>query len=59
VALSIVSSKQDQSNQRMPELGKEHVETVDGEKSLEREMQEQSQSSLMLKQSMGAERGRT
>jgi hypothetical protein len=44
VALSIISAKQDQSNQRMPELGKEHVETVDGEKPLEREVQEQSRS---------------
>jgi hypothetical protein len=43
----------------MPKLGKELVETVDGEKSLEREVREQSQSSLVLKQSMGAERDRT
>ena len=56
VALLIVSEMQDQSNKQMPELGKEHVETIDGEKSLEREVQEQSQSSLVLKQSMGAER---
>jgi hypothetical protein len=50
---------QNQSNKQMPELGKEHVKTIDGEKSLEREVQEQSQSSLVLKQSMGAERGHT
>jgi hypothetical protein len=48
VALLIVSAKQDQSNQLMPELGKEQVENVDGEKSLEREVQEQSQSNLVL-----------
>jgi hypothetical protein len=42
VALSIVSAKQDQSNQLMPELGKEQVENVDGEKLLEREVREQS-----------------
>ncbi len=59
VALSIVSAMQDQSNQRMPELGREQVETVDGEKSLEQEVQEQSQSNLVLNQSVGAERGRT
>jgi hypothetical protein len=59
VALSIVSAMQDQSNKQMPELGKEHVKTADGEKSLEREVQEQSQSSLMLNQSVGAEYGRT
>jgi hypothetical protein len=59
MALLIVSAMQDQSNKQMPELGKEHVKTVDGEKLLERDVQEQSQSSLMLNQFVGAERGRT
>jgi hypothetical protein len=59
VALSIISAMQDQSNQRMPELGEEQVETVEGEKSLEREVQEQSQSNLVLNQSMGGECGHT
>jgi hypothetical protein len=59
VALSIISTKQDQNNKQMPKLGKEHVETVDGEKSLELEVQAQSQSSLVLNQSMGAECGCT
>jgi hypothetical protein len=40
VALSIVSAKQDQSNQLMPELGKEQVKNINGEKSLKREVQE-------------------
>jgi hypothetical protein len=40
VALSIVSVKQDQSNQLMPELGEEQVKNINGEKSLEREVQE-------------------
>jgi hypothetical protein len=58
VALSIVSTKQDQSSQRMPKLSREQVETVDGEKSLV-QVHEQSQSSLLLNQFVGAECGRT
>lgn len=59
IALSIVSGMQDQSNKQMPELGGEQVKTVDGEKSLERAVHEQSLSSLVLSQSVGADRGCT
>jgi hypothetical protein len=41
----------------MPELGVEQVKNVNGEKLLEREVGEQSESNLVLNQFMGAECG--
>jgi hypothetical protein len=53
------SSGQVPEQKNLLELGKEQVENVDGEKSLEREVREQSQSSLVLNQFVGARHGRT
>jgi hypothetical protein len=54
VALLIISTMQDQSNQQMPELDVEQVKNLNRENSLEQEVQEQSESNLVLNQFVGS-----